>query len=156
MDIHEHSINIFLKKGRSRYSTDFHFAAHALYSRCQPPAQCVPSFSNAAIVPLPTVGSTTPIRTLGRCINPCPQECGSSQQDLKCGTDGRTYFNTCYRNCANVPVSIVIYWSEPNRLEHKLIYCPNNLRYSLHVGLLSGLLVKVLDYGSKGSGFQSH
>jgi len=75
-----------------------------MYSRCQPPAQCVPSFSNAAIVPLPTTGSTAPIRILGRCINPCPQECGSSQQDPKCGTDGRTYFNTCYRNCANVPV----------------------------------------------------
>ena len=72
--------------------------------RCQAPAECVPLFSNSGIVGLPVSNSDDVLRLLGRCVEPCSQDCSFGAQNLQCGTDGRTYYNSCFRNCANIQV----------------------------------------------------
>jgi hypothetical protein len=74
--------------------------------RCQAPAECIPLFSNNGVVGLPVSDSNDPVRVLGRCVMPCSQDCSNGAQSLQCGTDGRTYYNACFRNCANVQVSL--------------------------------------------------
>ena len=76
------------------------------YFRCQAPAECIPLISASGIVGLPVSNSNDPIRVLGRCVTPCSQDCSFGAQDLQCGTDGRTYYNACFRNCANIQVSV--------------------------------------------------
>ena len=73
--------------------------------RCQAPAECVPLLSNDGVVGLPVSNSNDLIRVLGRCVAPCSRDCSSGAQELQCGTDGRTYYNACFRNCANIQVN---------------------------------------------------
>ena len=49
-------------------------------------------------------GVTDPFRISGRCVPPCEARCATSPEDFQCGTDGRTYFNTCFMACVNVQV----------------------------------------------------
>ena len=73
--------------------------------RCQAPAECVPLFSSDGVVGLPVSDSNDPLRILGRCVAPCSQDCSNGAQSFECGIDGRTYYNACFRNCANIQVS---------------------------------------------------
>ena len=75
------------------------------YFRCQSPAECIPLFNNDDIAGLPMSNSNDPLHVLGRCVMPCSQDCSFGAQDLQCGTDGRTYYNACFRNCANIQVN---------------------------------------------------
>lgn len=76
-----------------------------LTCRCRAPAECVPEFRNSDVIGLPVSNRSEPLRLLGLCVEPCSQDCAVGAQNLQCGTDGRTYYNVCYRNCANVQVS---------------------------------------------------
>ena len=78
---------------------------YSSFFRCQAPAECVPLFSSDGVVGLPVSDSNDPLRILGRCVAPCSQDCSNGAQSFECGTDGRTYYNACFRNCANVQVS---------------------------------------------------
>ena len=64
-------------------------------------------FSNDEVVGLPVSNSHDPHHILGRCVTPCSQDCSFGAEDLQCGADGRTYYNSCFRNCANIQVSII-------------------------------------------------
>ena len=70
-------------------------------TRCQPPEQCVPVFDQSNVVTLPVIGSDDPLLIRGKCVGPCEASCASDPLDLQCGRDGLTYFNSCYRECAN-------------------------------------------------------
>ena len=75
--------------------------------RCHPSERCIPVFdqSNAVILP---VGSDDPLVIKGECVSPCDASCTSEPQDLQCGQNGVTYYNSCYRICANKQVSIIL------------------------------------------------
>ena len=72
--------------------------------RCQPSSECIPLLQNNDINSLPDANSNDPVRLLGRCVEPCSEDCSNGAQNLQCGTDGRTYYNSCYRTCANIQV----------------------------------------------------
>ena len=74
--------------------------------RCSEPAECVPVFENSAIINLPVVGDSGPLKIIGRCVEPCESRCVSDPADIQCGTDGRTYTNSCYRMCASSNVQV--------------------------------------------------
>ena len=61
----------------------------------------MPVFDSSNIVTLPVVGSSTPLLIKGQCVAPCEASCAGSAMDLQCGRNGLTYFNSCYRECAN-------------------------------------------------------
>ena len=69
-------------------------------SRCQPPEQCVPVFDQSNVVSLP-LRSEDPLVFRGKCVTPCGASCAEQDQDLQCGRNGLTYYNTCFRKCAN-------------------------------------------------------
>lgn len=73
--------------------------------RCGAPAECVPNLESSEPVSLPVAGTGQLIRIQGVCIEPCSEDCSAVGTDYQCGTDGRTYENSCWRDCANVPVS---------------------------------------------------
>jgi hypothetical protein len=68
--------------------------------RCQPPEQCVPVFDQSSVVSLP-LRSEDPLVIRGKCVAPCSASCTEQDQDLQCGRNGLTYYNTCFRECAN-------------------------------------------------------
>ncbi len=76
-----------------------------IISRCEPPAECVPNLDPGTPVALPVATTEQLIRIPGVCIEPCSEDCSAMNTQYMCGTDGRTYENSCYRECANVPVS---------------------------------------------------
>ena len=76
------------------------------HSRCQPSAECVPLFNNNDVSNLPESASNDPLRLLGRCVEPCSEDCSNGAQNLQCGTDGHTYYNSCFRTCANIQVGM--------------------------------------------------
>lgn len=78
---------------------------HLLPLRCQSPEQCVPVFDQSNTITLPVVGSDDPLLIRGKCIAPCETSCGSDPMNLQCGRSGLTYYNSCYRECANELVS---------------------------------------------------
>ena len=41
-------------------------------------------------------------------MSPCDVSCASEPQELQCGQNGITYYNSCYRICANKQVIIII------------------------------------------------
>ena len=60
-------------------------------------------FDSSYPVTLPT-GSDDPLVIWGECVAPCDASCVSEAKDLQCGRDGLTYYNGCYRICANKQV----------------------------------------------------
>ena len=64
-------------------------------------------FENSAIVELPVEGEEDILKIMGRCVEPCEAECATQLDDIQCGTDGRTYTNSCYRTCASTSVRVM-------------------------------------------------
>jgi hypothetical protein len=68
--------------------------------RCQPPEQCVPVFDQSDVVTLP-LSSGDPLVIRGKCVAPCGASCAGQPREPQCGRNGLTYYNSCYRECAN-------------------------------------------------------
>lgn len=69
--------------------------------RCPRTSECVPVFENDVVVDLPVIGNSSPLKIEGRCVIPCETRCANEPDNVQCGTDGRTYTNSCYRTCAS-------------------------------------------------------
>ena len=76
------------------------------FYRCPESSECVPVFENSAVIDLPVQGDTDPLKIMGRCIEPCETSCATDPENTQCGTDGRTYSNTCYRLCARNNIGV--------------------------------------------------
>ena len=76
--------------------------------RCESPAQCVPVFDSSQVVTLPVEGTDDVLLVRGTCVLPCATSCASEPRSPQCGRNGLTYYNSCYRECADQLVSKVL------------------------------------------------
>lgn len=72
--------------------------------RCVLSTDCVPEADNVGFSPLP-LSSNDAVTIEGRCVPPCG-ECETMATNPQCGQDGKTYRNSCYLTCAQIPVSV--------------------------------------------------